>query len=305
MLRTYSDGPTVVEAEWPARSSAIFRNATVGRPSGIGATGTNFVVWNGLMAERMSAYKVRAFAAAALPHFPKLRYSDFGCPGWNTSFCNVPTNDGSLPCLSGSGQNSFNLQAPVTYGEFQSFECVNRTDERPPEEGCAAGYGIAPILRDRFGVASFNKTDFNMMRINVLQVRQAALGGPAIKPWLAFKGFCWECTPSDYYTERVFHLALAGATDFYCARMSLRLVCESSATLTHPCLHRLLCVDGRYRRIPRKARRSFAALRCVGGAHRARRLRRPAVGCRRDAALERRFPGECSNGRLGLLLPRL
>ena len=75
-----------------------------------------------------------------------------------------------------------------------------------------------------------------MARINVLQVRQAALGGPAIKPWLAFKGFCWECTPSDYYTERVFHLALAGATDFYCARMSLRLVCESSATLTHPCL---------------------------------------------------------------------
>jgi hypothetical protein len=103
----------------------------------------------------------------------------------------------------------------VTYGEFQSWACANRSDERAPEEGCGAGYGIAPLLRDRFGVPSFNKTDFNMARINVLQVRQAVLGGPAVKPWLAFKGFCWECEPSAYYAERVFHLALAGAADFY------------------------------------------------------------------------------------------
>jgi hypothetical protein len=59
-------------------SLEVYRNATAGLPSGVGAVGTNFVAWDGLMAERMSVYKVRAFAAAALPHFPKLRYSDFG-----------------------------------------------------------------------------------------------------------------------------------------------------------------------------------------------------------------------------------
>ena len=35
--------------------------------------------------------------------------------------------------------------------------------------------------------------------------------GQGVKPWIAFKGFCWECTPSDYYAERVFHLGLSGA----------------------------------------------------------------------------------------------
>ena len=97
MLRIYTGaGASEATGRWPAPSSAVFRNATVGLPSGVGAPGTNYVVWNGLMAERMSTYKVRAFAAAALPHFPALRYSDFGCPGWNASFCTVPANDGSL-----------------------------------------------------------------------------------------------------------------------------------------------------------------------------------------------------------------
>ena len=122
----------------------------------------------------MSQYKVKAFALAALPHFPALKYSDFGAGiQWNTSWCDVPDNSGALSCLSGTGQSAFNLQAPAVCkytqplrhlisrgasgrmlfsdGEFQSWACVNRSDERPPDEGCASGYGIAPILRDRFG----------------------------------------------------------------------------------------------------------------------------------------------------------
>ena len=103
----------------------------------------------------------------------------------NASFCTVPDSDGSLPCLSGSGQSAFNLQAPVVYGEFNAWACADRASVGPnggtslPDEDCAMGYGIAPLLRDRFGVGAFPKTHFNEMRIQVFQVRQNALAAPA------------------------------------------------------------------------------------------------------------------------------
>ena len=51
-----------------------------------------------------------------------------------------------------------------------------------------------------------------MVKVNVMQVRQQVLASPSssVKPWLAFKGFCWECTPGAFYNERVYHLVSLG-----------------------------------------------------------------------------------------------
>ena len=104
---------------------------------------------------------------------------------------------------------------------YTAWNCTNG-NTKVPDQSCDSSPGVMLALQKHFGVAPerFPRTSFNAMVQGVMEIRAMALAAPPpetrLMPWLNAKSFCYVCTPTHYYQERILHYALSGSENFYC-----------------------------------------------------------------------------------------
>ena len=218
----------------------------------------NEKVWNGLMTERAVAYFDTAFFAPARKYFPNVRGSNWYYRKYTPDYC-IPDGYTNMPCfLEPSSTSRAILPAPdVGYGAvvggdalgFSTCALYNHYEtkwrcKRLNESDCK-DYGMAAVLRERFGVQTYPDTAFNIARVSTLQVRGMVLGGMAqnsshpveVKPWIAWHNYSWGKVPSplgrgpwngslnshgmrigfpemDYWQEVLLHAVVSGVGQF-------------------------------------------------------------------------------------------
>jgi hypothetical protein len=178
----------------------------------------NRVVWNAVMAQRMSKAYMVAFGDPARQSFPHLKVTNFGKHSWSPQYCPVdPEGQGFVACRAGSGYSELNTQSTDIYNEIEEWSPADHpVDPSVP--------GVDRALRQFAGV-TYNVTrgGFNFMVLHNLKLRAMTLAFPEkdLLPWPSYKSFSsrmWdflpETGPSDYYQEEILHAAVAGVNEF-------------------------------------------------------------------------------------------